>query len=274
MGASSVRRIAALGCLVAASFGPLVAAPNAQATTLGVVPSILVKSDGYLDSIRQFFLCGTAKCKSERAKLLTSAQSSMGDLGAQADAASKASLQSKYVKKVQLFVTDVQLLQTSYRQYFSTSSAVTLSGLVGNIFYLTSDVASDVNVVRATEESKPVSFSLWVEGEAATLVAMQTDASALQSSSATVAIAVYVNQLLEAECAQMLRHANGPSTSFNAMLEAFAHHQQQISVSEILYLHNKKAPLNENQVAALNKTVAKEFTQLIKTETSLVKAKK
>jgi hypothetical protein len=173
-----------------------------------------------------------------------------------------------------LFVTDVELLQTSYRQYFSTTSAVTLSGLVGNIFYLTSDVASDVNVLRATEKSSSVSFSLWVEGEAATLVAMQTDASALQSSSATVAIAVYVNQLLEAECAQMLRHANGPSASFNVMLDAFAHHQQQISVSEILYLHNKKAPLNESQVAALNKTVAKEFAQLIKTETSLVKAKK
>ena len=271
---SSLRRLAALGALTAALLSPLGAAPVAGAAAAGIVPSILIHTGNYLTNVRTYFLCNTAKCKKERALLVANALSSMTSLNAQAAAASSAHLQSKFQAPIKLFVSDVGLLAASYREYFTTTSTVTLSGLVGNIFYLTSDVGSDVNILRAAEKNTPVSFNPWVEGEAATLVAMQTDANALQSASATVAIGIYANQLLEAESRAMLAHASGPNASFNAMLQSFAHNQLRISESEVLFLQGKKAPMTETQVANLNVTVAAEFAQLIKTETSLVKNKK
>jgi hypothetical protein len=237
------------------------------------VQSILSKTDTYLTNIRTFFLCSSTKCKNERSALLKSAQNSMNSLSAQATMASKASVQHKYHSAVALFVTDVGLLRASYQQYFTTTSTDTLSGMVGNVFYLTSQVGSDVNVIRAEEQNAKVSFKLWVEGEAATLVAMQTDAGALQSSSATTAIGIFANQLLEEASNEMLRHANGPNASFNTMLKNFAHNQLRISQSEILFLQGKKAPMTETQVANLNVTLSAEFSKIIKTETTLVKQK-
>src|ERR1019366_4456150 len=107
----------------------------------------------------------------------------------------------------------------------------------------------------------------------ATLVAMQTDASALQSSTATTSIGIYANQLLEAESTEMVLHATGPNSSFNKQLKTFAHNQLRISQSEILFLQGKKAPMTETQVANLNVSVAAEFAALIKNETALVKKK-
>jgi hypothetical protein len=271
----SLRRIAALSCLVVTCAIPVVVAPSAgAATSPAIVPSILKNTDQYLTSVRTFFLCGTATCKKDRAALLTKAKSAMSQLTAQGTAASTAKVQKKYGPGISLFVTDVRMLTSSYHEYFTTTSSVTLSGLVGNIFYLTSDVGSDVNVLSAVEKGKPVAFNLWVEGEAATLVAMQTDASALQSSTATASIGIYANQLLEAESHEMLAHAHGPNASFNALLQTFAHNQLRISQSEILFLRGKKAPMTETQVANLNVSVASEFAKLIKTETALVKKKK
>jgi hypothetical protein len=239
----------------------------------GGVASILKSADASLGSVRQFFLCGTAKCKKERATLMTSAATAMKALLRQAQGATSPHVQTKYRPAMRQFASDVHSLDASYREYFVTTSSVTLSGLTGNVFYLTSDLASDVNVLRAKEQGHPVTFNLWVEGEAATLVAMQTDASALQSSTATVSIGIYANQLLEDAAQEMLAQANGPNASFNTLLKAFAHNQLRISQSEVLFLHNKKAPMTEKQVANLNVTVAAEFAKLIKTETALVKKK-
>jgi hypothetical protein len=197
----------------------------------------------------------------------------MTGLSALAARASKSNVQQKYRSTLKLYVTDVNLLAASYQEYFVTKSTVTLSGVVGNIFYLTSDIASDVNVMTSADKNTLVSFNLWVEGEAATLIAMQTDASALQSSTATVSIGIYANQLLEGEAQQMLAHADGPDASFNTLLTTFAHNQLRISQSEILFLQNKKAPMTETQVANLNVTVTAEFAKLIKTESALVKKK-
>jgi hypothetical protein len=270
----SSRRFTALGCLVVACLSPLISEPSAGAVTpQAIVPSILANTDNYLTSVRTYFLCSTAACKKNRATLLKSSQSAMTKLTAQQANASTASVPSKYRPMISLFVTDMKNLEASYREYFVTSSTVTLSGLVGNIFYLTSDVGSDVNVLRAASKNSTVTFNLWVEGEAATLVAMQTDASALQSSTATTSIGIYANQLLEAESTEMVLHATGPNSSFNRQLKTFAHNQLRISQSEILFLQGKKAPMTETQVANLNVSVAAEFAALIKNETALVKKK-
>ncbi len=268
-----LRRFAILACLVTASVVPLLSASSANATTIAVVPSILKSSDNYLGNIREFFLCGTAKCKKDRASILKAAEASMTSLLSQASRASHASLQKKYRSIIALFVADVRLLDASYKEYFITTSTVTLSGLTGNVFYLTSDVAADINVLRAREKATTVNFSLWVEGEAATLVAMQTDASALHSSTATGAIGSSANQLLEAGAHEMLAQATGPNAPFNTLLKEFAHNQLRISQSEVLFLQNKKAPMTETQVANLNVTVAAEFSKLIKDESALVKKK-
>ena len=271
---SSLRRFATLGCLVAAFASPMVVTSSAGAATpAGIVPSVLNTTYNYLTHVRTYFICGPAKCKKERATLLKSAQTSMIGLSSLAARASKSNVQKKYRESLNLYVTDVNLLATSYQEYFVTKSSVTLSGVVGNIFYLTSDIASDVNVMGSVDKNTPVNFNLWVEGEAATLVAMQTDASALQSSTATASVGIYANQLLEGEAHEMLAHADGPDASFNTMLKAFAHNQLRISQSEILFLQNKKAPMTETQVANLNVTVTAEFAKLIKTESALVKKK-
>jgi len=270
----SLRRVATVVGVVIASLSPLAVVPSAGATSsTSIVPGILAHTDNYLTSVRTYFLCSTAKCKAERSTLLKSAHSAMTKLSAQEAVAAKAHVSSRYRASVGLFVVDMRNLAASFHEYFITTSTVTLSGLVGNIFYLTSDVGSDVNVMRAASKNTPVSFKLWVEGEAATLVAMQTDASALQSSTATKSIGIYANQLLEAESASMAAHANGPNASFNTMLKKFAHNQRRISQSEILFLQGKKAPMTETQVANLNVSVAAEFASLIKTETALVKKK-
>ena len=268
-----LRRVVTVVGVVIASLSPLSVAPSAGATTTSIVPSILANTDGYLTSVRTYFLCSTAKCKAERSTLLRNARSAMTKLSAQAVVATKSRVSPKYRGTVALFVSDMRTLEASFHEYFITTSTVTLSGLVGNIFYLTSDVGSDVNVLRAVSKNAAVTFKLWVEGEAATLVAMQTDASALQSSTATKSIGIYANQLLEVESASMAAHANGPNTSFNTMLKNFAHNQHRISQSEILFLQGKKAPMTETQVANLNQSVAAEFASLIKTETALVKKK-
>ena len=270
----SLRRFAVLGGLVVASVCPVVAAPSAGASSsASPVASILANTDNYLTSVRTYFLCSTATCKKERTALLKSSNAAMTKLAAQQASASSASVASKYRATISLFVSDMKNLEASYREYFITTSTVTLSGLVGNIFYLTSDIGSDVNVLRAASKNSTVSFNLWVEGEAATLVAMQTDASALQSSTATTSIGIYANQLLAAEAAAMIQHATGPNASFNALLKTFATNQGRISQSEILFLQGKKAPMTETQVANLNVSVAAEFATLIKTETALVKKK-
>lgn len=269
-----LRRVMTIVGVAIASLSPLAVAPSASAASSApIVPSILANTDNYLTSVRTYFLCSTAKCKAERSTLLKSARTAMSRLLVQESAAAKAHVASKYRSTLGLFVTDMRDLRASFHEYFITTSTVTLSGLVGNIFYLTSDVGSDVNVLRASSRNAPVSFQLWVEGEAATLVAMQTDASALQSSTATKSIGIYANQLLESEAASMAAHANGPDASFNAMLKKFSHNQRRISQSEILFLQGKKAPMTETQVANLNVTVAAEFASLIKTETALVKKK-
>ena len=270
----SLRRFTALSGLVAASVVPLISAPSADAANAPpIVSSILANTDNYLTTVRTYFLCSTATCKKDRSTLLKSAQTAMGKLTAQQVSASSSSVASKYRASISLFVTDMKNLEASYHEYFITTSTVTLSGLVGNIFYLTSDVVSDVNVLRAASTNTTVTFNLWAEGEAATLVAMQTDASALQSSTATTSIGIYANQLLEAEATEMILHATGPNPSFNTQLTTFAHNQLRISQSEILYLQGKKAPMTETQVANLNVSVAAEFASLIKTETALVKKK-
>jgi hypothetical protein len=259
-----------------ASISPVIAAGNAGATapaTKSPVQSILSESSTYLTRIRTYFLCSTAKCKKDRTSLLKTAKTSMGLLSQQASVATRAKVQSRYRPALALFESDVDLLQNSYDVFFHTTSSATLSGEVGNVFYLTSDIESDVNVLHAAEKKSTVSFNLWVVGEAATLVAMQTDASALQSSSATTSIGIYANQLLEAESHALLAHAHGPNTSFNALIDTFAHNQLRISQSEILYLQGKKAPLSETQVANLNVSVSSEFAALIKAETKLVKKK-
>ncbi len=273
----SLCRFAVLGSLSLVTISPLVGVTAADGATStarqSIVVSVLTGTDNYLTHIRTYFLCNTAKCKSERSTLLTEAQDAMRKLSAQAATASKASVQHRYRGTLKLFVSDVHLLAASYRVYFTTTSTVTLSGDIGNIFYLTSDIGTDVNVLRATEKNATVSFNLWVEGEAATLVAMQTDASALQSSTATTSIGIYANQLLEQECGTMIQHANGPIRSFNTQLTTFAHNQMRISQSEILFLQGKKAPMTEAQVASLNVSVSAQFAALIKSETSLVKKK-
>ncbi len=273
----SLRRFAALGALAVATMSPLVSSPAASAATStppqSVVVSVLNNTANYLTSVRTYFLCNSAKCKSERSTLLKGAQSAMTKLSAQAAAATQASVQLKYRGALKLFVSDMHLLAASYRVYFTTTSTVTLSGDIGNIFYLTSDIGTDVNVLRAAERGATVSFNLWVEGEAATLVAMQTDASALQSSTATTSIGIYANQLLEQECGSMIQHANGPNASFNTQLTTFAHNQMRISQSEILFLQGKKAPMTEAQVATLNVSVSAQFAALIKSETALVRKK-
>ena len=267
-----LRRLAALSGLVIASIFPLVTAPSASATTpQALVPSVLTNTDGYLTSVRTYFLCSTAACKKDRTALLKTAESAMTKLAAQQVSAGTAIVASKYRPVISVFVTDLKNLESSFREYFITTSTVTLSGLVGNIFYLTSDVGSDGNVLRAESKNSTVTFDLWAEGEAATLVAMQTDSSALQSSTATTSIAIYANQLLEAESTEMILHATGPNSSFNTLLTTFAHNQLLISRSDILELQHKKAPLTTTQVANLNKSVTAEFAELIKTETALVK---
>jgi len=272
-----IRRVVALATLSVASLVPLVSASSAGAATapagVGIVQSIVLNTDNYLTTVRTAFLCSSAKCKATRTALLKSAQSAMAKLTTQQKQATGANVAAKYRGALKLFVTDMGLLRTSYNQYFTTTSTVTLSGLVGNVFYLTSQVGSDVNVLLAAQKNQPVTFKLWVEGEAATLVAMQTDASALQSSSATTAIGIYANQLLQVEAQELLAHANGPVASFNKLLTAFASNQLKISQSEILFLQGKKAPMTEVQVANLNVTVAAEFASLVKTETALVKKK-
>ncbi|MBW4029600.1 MAG: hypothetical protein HIU57_02835 [Acidobacteria bacterium] len=269
-----LRRVAATLAIAVASLVPVITGTSAgAATSPSIVSSILAHTDNYLTSVRTYFLCTTAKCKKERPTLLKSARSAMSGLSAQESTAAAAHIPSKYRASVDLFVTDMRNLRASFHEYFITASTVILSGLVGNIFYQTSDVGSDVNLLRAVSKNTPVSFKLWVEGEAATLVAMQTDAAALQSSTATKSIGIYANQLLEAESTAMAAHANGPDRSFNTLLKNFAHHQQRISQSEILFLQGKKAPMSETQVANLNVTVAAEFASLIKAETALVKKK-
>jgi hypothetical protein len=272
----SLRRLTALAGLVATVAVPVVNAPSAGATSVShpsVVADIVANTDNYLTNVRKYFLCGTASCKKDRTALLKSAQSSMSALVAQSTNAATESVQPKYRSSVALFEADVRLLNDSYREFFVTKSTVTLSGVVGNVFYLTSFVGSDVNVMQAVEHGTTVAFNKWVEGEAATLVAMQTDAGALQASSSSTSIGIYANQLLEAEAHAMVAHANGPNRTFNVQLTTFAHNQLRISQSEILYLQHKTAPLNETQVANLNVTVSAEFAQLIKSETALVKKK-
>ena len=273
----SVRRLAVLGCLALATLSPVLASTEAGAAkapaTASPVATILNKTDGYLTKVRAYFLCSTTKCKKDRTTLLASARSSMTSLWTLSNMAATARVQAKYHSGLNQYVRDMISLKSSYAEFFVTSSQVTLSGLVGNIFYQSSDVASDVNVLRAAEQKKTVAFDLWVVGEAATLVAMQTDASALQSSSATTSIGIYANQLLEAESHSLISHAHGPVASFNTQLVTFANNQLRISQSEVLYLQGKKAPMSETQVANLNVSVSKEFAALITTETKLVKKK-
>lgn len=272
-----LRRSAAVVSLFVGAVGCAIAPPSAGAATTstppGVVSNVLSNTDGYLTSLRTFFLCNSATCKKERVSLLHKAQSSMSKLTAQSSSVTRANVSSKYRGTLQLFVSDVHLLAASYHVYFTTRSTIILSGEIGNIFYLTSDIGSDVNVLRAAAKNSHVTFKLWVEGEAATLVAMQTDASALQSTTATAPIGIYANQLLEQECHVMMVHANGPTSSFDAQLVTFAHSQSLISQSEILFLRGKKAPLTETQVARLNVKVAAEFAQIVKSETALIKKK-
>ncbi|NNN09514.1 MAG: hypothetical protein HKL85_10035 [Acidimicrobiaceae bacterium] len=273
----SLRRFVALGALGATAISSLLVTTDASAATTtapqGIVASILGNTNGYLTSVRTYFLCNTAKCKTQRSALLKSAQGAMTKLSAQAVMASGASVQQKYRSAVDLFVSDVHLLAKSYNVFFTTTSTVTLSGEVGNIFYLTSDIGTDVNMLSAAEKSATATFNLWVEGEAATLVAMQTDASALQSSTATASIGIFANQLLELACTSMVAHANGPNKSFNTQLTTFANNQTRIAQSEILFLQGKKAPMTEVEVASLNVTVSAQFAALVKSETALVKKK-
>ncbi len=271
----SARRIATLGALATLLVGSLAVSPVAHASTVpsNIVTSIVSTTDQDLTSLRTYFLCTSAKCKAERSTLLGTARVAMTKISAQSAVASVAHVPPKYRGALALFVRDERLLADSFHVYFTTTSTVTLSGDVGNVFYLTSDIGTDVNVLRAAQRNATVTFKDWVEGEAATLVAMQTDASALQSSTATTAIGIYANQLLEGECRSMIAHADGPNASFNAQLATFARNQLRISTSEILFLQGKKAPMTEAQVATLNVTVSAQFAALIKSETALVKKK-
>ena len=268
------RRAAMVTCLVALSAGSLGTIPVADASTATVpsaVAKILASTDSYITSIRTYFLCNSVTCKQQRTTLLHDAQVAMAKLTAQTVALPSTDIASKYDASLKLFFSDVTLLLNSFDAYFTTTSTVTMSGDVGNIFYLTSDIGSDVNVLRALSQNAHVTFKLWVEGEAATLVAMQTDASALQSSSATTQVGIMANQLLEQECHVMISHASGPNATFDSQLVHFANDQAKVSDNEILFLRGKVAQISEAQVAALNVKVAAEFAALVKSETALIK---
>ena len=261
-------------CLLALCAGSIGVIPVAGASTAKVprtITTIFANTDSYVTSIRTYFLCNSATCKGQRATLLHDAEVAMDKLTAEMLALPSSGTPTNYDDSLKLFVTDVALLTNSFRADFTTTSTVSLSSDVGDIFCLTSDIGSDLSVLRALSQDAHVTFNLLVEGEAATLVAMQTVASALQSSSATTQVGIMANQLLEQECRVMISHASGPNLSLDAELVHFGDDQSKVSESEILFWQGKAASMSETQVAALNVKVAAEFSALVKSETTLIK---
>ena len=248
-------------------------ATTASAASLPpTVKTILASGDLYVNNIRSFFFCVTASCKANHATLQKSAYDGVVALLAEVKAAVKAKVGAPYLTQIGKMSQDVTLLATAYNAAAKDKTVQLLAADEGAIYYTTAQIATETYLLNVAAGKTKLTFRGWVVGDSATLYAVQVDSQTLAAKNVTATDGAFASYCLEGDAQELLRHVDGPSAAYNALVTTFANNQLAVSKSEILILEGKKAPLTVKDISKRTGVLAQEFKAIVTLQTSLDKA--
>jgi len=263
--------LAGLTLLGAASVFTPAATVSATAMPASV-KTILTSGDLYVNNIRSFFFCVTKSCKANHATLQKSAYDGVVALIAEVKAAVKANVGAPYLKTIGQMSQDVTLLATAYNAAAKDKTVQLLAADEGAIYYTTAQIATETYLLNVEAGKTKLTFRGWNVGDSATLYAVQVDSQALAAKNVTANDGAFASYCLEGDAQELLRHADGPSSKYNALITTFANNQLAVSKSEILILEGKKAPLTVKQISQRTSVLSQEFKAIVTLQTALDKA--
>jgi hypothetical protein len=262
----------AVGVLLASSsLLPAASANPVSASAPSPTSAIAKNAYGYVNTIRNYFFCVSATCKKAHAANEIASGRAMQALVTEARALSAKSVPAEQKAAAMKFAADVAALSSAYIAYPKESSAQAIARNTASIYYQSANVGSDAYLLSVPVKGGTVHFAQWCVGAVAVLYAMQLDTQALNAKTATAADALYASRALQSEAATLAGDANGPSTTFNALLKTFARTQLTVSSNEVAILEHKKPSLSTATLSALSTMLGQQFTQIVTMERSLAK---
>ena len=242
------------------------------ATTAKALPTkaIVTGTNTYINQIRQYFFCKTAKCKKEVVANKTQAMKAVAGINVDLKLMKSDPVPSSLSKIVRKYEADAVALLNAVSLYPKQKSAYDQAQNAGIIYYQSANVGSDTYLLDATWLKAAVSFKQWSVGVVGVVYAMQVDTQA-ESAKASTATVVSANRSLLLEAKSLKNDANGPNATFNAMLVKFASTQIKESSLSILALSGKKTSTTQTQLATLASSLSAQFTKIVNMQNKLAK---
>jgi hypothetical protein len=242
----------------------------AQAKPVLPTKQIVTSSDKYINTIRTYFFCQTAKCKKAASSHKAAADTAISGIKfeiklmkADAVPASQAAIVSKYQ-------VDAGALIAAYAAYPKKTNADDVANNIGIIYYQSSNLGSDDYLLGCAQTKSPVNFKVWSVGVVGVAYAMQVDTQA-ETTTAPATTILYANQSLLAEATSMISDANGPNARFNALVVQFATTQALDSRDSLLILEGKGKSVTRADLKALATKLTSEFKSLSALQNKLAK---
>ena len=249
---------------------PIAVSGATRAKPLLPTQQIVTSSDKYINAIRTYFFCQTAKCKKAVTTAKAAADTAIGGIKSEitlmkADAvpASQAAIVAKY--KV-----DAKALIAAYTAFPKKTDADSVANNIGIIYYQSSNLGSDDYLLGCAQTKTSVIFKEWSVGVVGVAYAMQVDTQA-ETTTAPASTILSANKSLVAEAASMKSDANGPNKKFNALVVQFAASQALDSRDSILILEGKGKSVTRADLKALATKLTAEFKTLSTLQNELAK---
>jgi hypothetical protein len=252
----------------------LLAVPTAfsSASTPKALPtkSIDAGTTTYLDQIRQYFFCQTAKCKKDVTANKAKELSAVAAIDAYLKLMKNDSVPSPQSKIVHKYRVDARALIAAVNLYPKQKNADDEAQNAGIIYYQSANVGSDSYLLSAAATKVQPSFKQWSVGVVAVVYAMQVDTQA-ESSKASTATDISANRSLLLEAASLQSDTDGPNAAFNSLLQEFGSTQIKESAASILILEGKKSATTQAELATLASSLSTQFTKIVSTQNKLAK---
>jgi hypothetical protein len=249
-------------------------APSAvtAATTAKALPTkaIVTATSTYLNQIRQYFFCQTAKCKKEVAANKALEKGAVAALNSDLKLMKDDSVPSSMTRITHKYEADAVALLSAVDRYPKQKSAFDEAQNAGIIYYQSANVGSDAYVLDTILLKATVNFKQWSVGVVGVVYAMQVDTRA-ESAKASTATVISANRSLLLEARSLRSDANGPNATFNTMLVKFAITQIKESNLSILALTGKKTSTTPARLATLATSLSAQFTKIVNMQNKLAK---
>lgn len=219
--------------------------------------------------ILKFYFCETTACKNVHTAQAPRVATDLVNLQKEASAVTLSN--NKLAPIASLLHSDVHFLATAVSNLGKKNTVASALAL-GEIYFSSGEVSADVYQLSCLAKGAPVEFFQWATGIRALLTTISSDAQALYSPKATAADVNLADQALVVDSNALRAHANGPRSSFNALLVTFAANELFVSQGEIGIYNGTVSTTQRNRIVAVNQKLSPEYGNIVKTMTALAKS--